>query len=77
MRDSQISVISDMSSYKDIQDIAEQFSSSSNELFSEAGNKIRQALSSVGGTKKTSGSNPALDKMIAELTAEINEIKNT
>ncbi len=59
---------------QEIQDIAEQFASSSNELFSEAGEKLEKAISSISVTQ---ASNPVLEKMIREATAELNELKTS
>ena len=52
-------------------DIANQFASSSNELFSEAGVKLKNALSDVGTVP---ANNTPIDQMIKELTAELEEI---
>lgn len=58
-------------SMKNATEIAEQFASSSNELFSEAGVKLKEALSKANINQETDAS---LDKMIGELTAELEEI---
>ena len=55
-----------------IEEIALQFKNSPNELFSEAGEQILAALSTVGATNVSSS---LLDKMIAEANAELEEIK--
>ena len=55
-----------------IKEIALQFRSSPNELFSEAGEQILAALSSVG---TSAVSTSLLDKMIEETNAELEEIK--
>lgn len=52
-------------------DIANQFAFSSNELFSEAGVKLKEALS---GVTPAPASNTPIDQMIKELTAELDEI---
>ena len=52
-------------------DIANQFAASSNELFSEAGVKLKSALSDVGTGPV---SNSPIDQMIKELTLELEEI---
>ena len=57
---------------KVIEEIALQFKSSPNELFSEAGEEILVALSKVGATNVSSS---LLDKMIEETNAELEEIK--
>lgn len=58
-------------SMKNATEIAEQFASSSNELFSEAGVKLKEALSKANINQETDAS---LDKMIGELNAELEEI---
>lgn len=58
-------------SMKNATEIADQFASSSNELFSEAGVKLKEALSKANINQETDAS---LDKMIGELTAELEEI---
>lgn len=60
--------------FKELFDIANQFASSPNELFSEAGEKMKSVLS---GTPAPSVSQDStlLDKMISETTAELEEIK--
>ena len=58
-------------SLKAVVDIANQFASSSNELFSEAGAKLKDALSEVGVVPVNS---TPIDKMIEELTIELDEI---
>lgn len=52
-------------------DIANQFASSSNELFSEAGVKLKDALSEVDAVPMK---DTPIDQMIRELTAELEEI---
>ena len=54
-----------------VADIANQFASSSNDLFSEAGAKLKAALSEVG-TVQISAS--PIDQMIKELTEELEEV---
>ena len=58
-------------SLKAVVDIANQFASSSNELFSEAGAKLKDALSEVGAVPANS---TPIDQMIKELTVELEEI---
>lgn len=58
----------------EIKDIAEQFAGSSNEIFSEAGEKLLAALSRISAPKATSSS-LSLEQLIAETTAELEEIK--
>lgn len=58
-------------SMKNATEIADQFASSSNELFSEAGVKLKEALSKANINQETDAS---LDKMIGELNAELEEI---
>ena len=58
-------------SMKAVVDIANQFASSSNELFSEAGVKLQSALAQVGAVPTA---NTPIDQMIQELTAELEEI---
>lgn len=60
--------------FKELFDIANQFASSPNELFSEAGEKMKSVLS---GTPAPSVSQDStlLDKMISETMAELEEIK--
>lgn len=60
--------------FKELFDIANQFASSPNELFSEAGEKMKSVLS---GTPAPSVSQDTtlLDKMISETMAELEEIK--
>lgn len=60
--------------FKELFDIANQFASSPNELFSEAGEKMKSVLS---GTLAPSVSQDTtlLDKMISETMAELEEIK--
>ena len=55
-------------------DIANQFASSSNELFSEAGVKLQDALSGVGAVPANM---TPIDQMIKELTEELDEIMKT
>lgn len=57
-----------------VMDIANQFASSSNELFSEAGIKLKDALSQVTQAPVNDG---PIDQMIKELTAELEEIMKT
>ncbi len=57
---------------KKIKEIALQFKSSPNELFSEAGEQLLEALTQVGSA---SVSSPLLDGMIEEVNAELEEIK--
>ena len=52
-------------------DIANQFASSSNELFSEAGVKLKDALAEVGTVPVR---DTPIDQMVRELTAELEEI---
>ncbi len=75
LKNSRVKVTKSGNPLKGIQDIADQFASSSNEMFSEAGDKIKEALKSLSETPQPEALDLELDKMIAELTAEINEIK--
>lgn len=54
-----------------VADIANQFASSSNEIFSEAGAKLKIALAEAVAAPT---SNAPIDQMIKELTAELDEI---
>ncbi len=76
LRDKQGVIVRADSSLQGIQDIADQFSSSSNELFSEAGEKMQQVLRSVA-MQQSPSSTTALDQMIEELTAELTDIKTS
>ena len=58
----------------EIKDIADQFAGSSNEIFSEAGEKLLAALSRISAPKATL-SPLSLEQLIAETTAELEEIK--
>lgn len=58
----------------EIKDIADQFAGSSNEIFSEAGEKLLAALSRISVPKATL-SPLSLEQLIAETTAELEEIK--
>ena len=66
--------IADNTSIKDIKDLAIQFKSSENELFSEAGEQILTALSKID-IKGSDGN--ILDAMIKESEAELEEIKKS
>lgn len=58
----------------EIKDIAEQFAGSANEIFSEAGEKLLAALSKISAPKVTT-SPASIEQLIAETTAELEEIK--
>ena len=58
----------------EIKDIAEMFAGSANEIFSEAGEKLLEALSRLSPPKVTS-SPASIDQLIAETNAELEEIK--
>ena len=58
----------------EITEIAELFAGSSNEIFSEAGEKLLAAVSKISAPK-SSTSSASLEQLIAETTAELEEIK--
>lgn len=60
--------------FKELFDIANQFASSPNELFSEAGEKMKNVLSGTPAPSVSQDSS-LLDKMISETMAELEEIK--
>ena len=60
--------------FKELFDIANQFASSPNELFSEAGEKMKSVLSGTPAPSVSQDSS-LLDKMISETMAELEEIK--
>jgi len=60
--------------FKELFDIANQFASSPNELFSEAGEKMKSVLSGTHAPSVSQDSS-LLDKMISETMAELEEIK--
>ena len=60
--------------FKELFDIANQFASSPNELFSEAGEKMKSVLSGTPAPFVSQDST-LLDKMISETMAELEEIK--
>lgn len=59
---------------KEIKDIAEQFAGSANEIFSEAGEKLLEALSKISAPKVMT-SPVSIEQLIAETNAELEEIK--
>ena len=60
--------------FKELFDIANQFASSPNELFCEAGEKMKSVLSGTPAPSVSQDSS-LLDKMISETMAELEEIK--
>lgn len=60
--------------FKELFEIANQFASSPNELFSEAGEKMKSVLSGTPAPSVSQDSS-LLDKMISETMAELEEIK--
>lgn len=58
----------------EIKDIAEMFAGSANEIFSEAGEKLLDALSRIS-VPKTSMSPASIEQLIAETNAELEEIR--
>ena len=62
--------------FKELFDIANQFASSPNELFSEAGEKMKSVLSGTPAPSVSQDSS-LLDKMISETMAELEEIKTS
>lgn len=68
---------SDIKGVEALKEFAEQFISSPNEVFSEAGEKLMDLISglSVSGTTQTGSSSKSMDQLIADATAEIEEMK--
>ena len=66
--------VCDTSSFKDIKDLALQFKTSENELFSEAGEQIETALEKISVNRSDDN---IIDSMITECEAELDEIKKS
>ena len=67
------------SAFDEVMSIAKQFQCSKNELFSEAGEKLMAALQARSIIQTASGKDGTtlLDKMIADATAELEEVKTS
>ena len=60
--------------HKEIEDIANQFANSSNDIFSEAGEQLKAALERLNSVQPNSG---IIERMIRETEAELEELKSS
>lgn len=73
---SQGAVQKESGGYGELEDIAKQFASSSNEIFSEAGAQLQEAIKRLNATP-SSQPNAVIERMIQETEAELEELKSS